>query len=182
MNPNSLPSGSGESNDVRGGESDLRDKYSYASSVRNGKWVYVIFEVAKQWDIDEKSDWPIGGIVARIECDGEWDGDGPPPNVRAEYERIIQYKPRPVDLNPLTRPGVVEIIAEPEECSFNQPCIFGHLVDGHAVYCHNEHWLYAPRKCRRSWATGGERRDEDCEGYAPNPSTLNPCPQGVAAK
>jgi hypothetical protein len=54
--------------------------------------------------------------------------------------------------------------------NFCQPCKHGNLVDEHAVYCHNEVWKDAPRKCRRTWYTGGEVRDEDCPGFTPNES------------
>lgn len=65
--------------------------------------------------------------------------------------------------------NLVELIADDNEQSQNQPCVYGNLVEGHAVYCHNHTWADAPRKCRRTWYTGGKVRDEDCEGYAPNP-------------
>ena len=64
--------------------------------------------------------------------------------------------------------NIAELIAEPYECTFDQPCKHGHRVETHAVYCHNQEWKGAPRKCRRTWHTGGEVRDEDCEGFAPN--------------
>jgi hypothetical protein len=53
--------------------------------------------------------------------------------------------------------------------AFDQPCKYGNRVDCHAVYCHNTDWPQAPRKCRRTWYTGGEIRDEDCPGFSPNP-------------
>ncbi len=56
-----------------------------------------------------------------------------------------------------------------EDCYFDQPCIFGYRVNGHAVYCHNKYWKDGPRKCRRKWYTGGETKDEDCEGFKENP-------------
>ena len=56
-----------------------------------------------------------------------------------------------------------------EDSAYDQPCRFGWRADTHAVYCHNETWPNAPRKCRRTWYTGGKDRDEDCEGYQPNP-------------
>jgi hypothetical protein len=68
-----------------------------------------------------------------------------------------------------TTVNLVELIGDPDECAFDQPCAHGHRVEWHAVYCHNDTWPGAPRKCRRSWYTGGEERDEDCPGYAPNP-------------
>lgn len=65
--------------------------------------------------------------------------------------------------------NIVELVADNEDCAFDQPCAHGHRVEGHAVYCHNDAWKEGPRKCRRTWYTGGEVRDEDCEGFAPNP-------------
>lgn len=65
--------------------------------------------------------------------------------------------------------NLVELIAEDDETAFDQPCEHGNRVDGHAVYCHNTEWTDAPRKCRRTWYTGGKVRDEDCPGFAPNP-------------
>jgi hypothetical protein len=64
--------------------------------------------------------------------------------------------------------NLVELVADDDESAFNQPCKHGNLMFGHAVYCHNSKWADAPRKCRRTWYTGGEVRDEDCEGFAHN--------------
>lgn len=64
--------------------------------------------------------------------------------------------------------NLVEMIDDDPESGFNQPCRYGNLVAGHAVYCHNTEWPDAPRKCRRTWYTGGQKRDEDCPGFAPN--------------
>lgn len=67
--------------------------------------------------------------------------------------------------------NVVELMASAEgsdDCAFDQPCKFGHRVEGHAVYCHNDAWESGPRKCRRTWYTGGETKDEDCPGFQPN--------------
>lgn len=71
--------------------------------------------------------------------------------------------------------NLVELVADAEDCAFDQPCAYGHRVDCHAVYCHNDKWKDAPRKCRRTWYYGEEYaaaqgvRDEDCPGYKPNP-------------
>ena len=70
--------------------------------------------------------------------------------------------------------NLVEMFAEPEDCAFDQPCKYGHRVESHAVYCHNDEWVDGPRKCRRTWYTGGEVRDEDCDGFAPNPNKQVP--------
>jgi hypothetical protein len=64
--------------------------------------------------------------------------------------------------------NLVELLCEDGEAAFDQACAHGHYVRGHAVYCHNEDWPEAPRKCRRTWYTGGETRDEDCPGYKAN--------------
>ena len=59
-----------------------------------------------------------------------------------------------------------------EEGAWDQPCKYGHRIDSHAVYCHNDNWKDAPRKCRQSWYWGGKKgmEDKDCEGYKPNPN------------
>ncbi len=69
--------------------------------------------------------------------------------------------------------NLVELVADPEECAFDQQCIYGHRVNGHAVYCHNDKWIDAPRKCRQSWYWGGREgyQDKDCSGFKPNPET-----------
>jgi hypothetical protein len=70
--------------------------------------------------------------------------------------------------------NLVELFAETEgdDCAFDQPCAHGHRVENHAVYCHNTQWADAPRKCRRTWYTGGEVRDEDCPGFKMNPAAI----------
>lgn len=97
----------------------------------------------------------------------------PPQAVRAEYERLIGYDP---DYDPNHAPTLGEICFtgddEDEQGGFNQPCRFGNLAPGHKVYCTNAKWLYAPGKCCRTWYTGGEVRDEDCEGYQPNQNLI----------
>lgn len=68
----------------------------------------------------------------------------------------------------------VELVADQDDCAFDQACKYGHRVEGHAVYCHNDAWTDGPRKCRRTWYWGEETakaeglRDEDCPGFAPN--------------
>ena len=66
--------------------------------------------------------------------------------------------------------NLVEMVADGDDCAFDQPCKFGHRVEGHAVYCHNDEWYDSPRKCRRTWYTGGEVKDETCPGFQPNPA------------
>lgn len=64
--------------------------------------------------------------------------------------------------------NLIELLIPDDDMAFNQKCIYGNLVDDHAVYCHSEN-PDAPRKCRRTWYTGGEVKDEDCPYYEPNP-------------
>ena len=63
--------------------------------------------------------------------------------------------------------NLMEIVLE-DESAYDQACKYGNRCGGHAVYCNNNVWEDAPRKCRRTWYTGGLTRDEDCEGYTPN--------------
>lgn len=68
--------------------------------------------------------------------------------------------------------NLVEFFADEEECAFDQPCEHGHRVEHHSVYCHNETWRDAPRKCKRTWYWGRgadkELQDEACPGFKPN--------------
>ena len=98
-----------------------------------------------------------------------------PADVRAEYERLCR-RGEFIDNPTPSEVGLVEMATEDEFQSFDQPCVFGNRCDSHAVYCHNEGWLYAPRKCRRTWYTGGEIRDEDCRGFKPNPNYKKAAP------
>lgn len=54
-----------------------------------------------------------------------------------------------------------------EKPNFNQSCVYGNLIEGHAVYCHCKN-INAPRKCKRTWYTKGIIKDEDCQFYKPN--------------
>lgn len=61
--------------------------------------------------------------------------------------------------------NLVELMSD--ESAFDQPCKYGNRVETHSVYCHNEK-DGMPRKCHRTWYTGGNVRDEDCEGFEQN--------------
>lgn len=78
--------------------------------------------------------------------------------------------PPPTDLPPheqMTTQSLVEMVADADDSAFDQPCYFGHRVECHAVYCHNDKWPDSPRKCRRS-EFDPEYRHEDCPGFVPN--------------
>jgi len=63
--------------------------------------------------------------------------------------------------------NIVPLIVNDEEIFFDQTCCWGCRAGNHAVYCENENWSDHPRKCRRTWFTGGKTKDEDCEGFEP---------------
>lgn len=95
----------------------------------------------------------------------------PAANVRAEYERLLGFDPMTWQNEGAV--NLVEVMMADDDCAFDQPCKWGHRVDGHAVYCHNPTWLYAPGKCRRHqeprW--GDEAwPHEQCAGYCANPN------------
>ncbi len=50
--------------------------------------------------------------------------------------------------------NVVEIGAGDDE-QHASPCKYGNIVDGHACYCHADHWVDGPRKCH-IWRLHGE--------------------------
>ena len=94
-----------------------------------------------------------------------------PATFKAKYEELCG-RPEFIEFDEDAACGttnqIVEMITS-DESRFDQLCKFGCLVPGHSVYCHNDGWLYSPRKCHRTWYTGGETRDEDCPGFKPNP-------------
>lgn len=68
----------------------------------------------------------------------------------------------------MTTSNLVEMVTAGDDgCAFDQPCYFGHRVEMHAVYCHNEAWPDSPRKCYRS-QSDPEFRHEDCPGFLMN--------------
>lgn len=92
----------------------------------------------------------------------------PPAEVRAELERREgRGEFLPDDKAPDSNVNIVEMISG-SDSAWDQPCRYGHRVEMHAVYCHNDAWLYAPTKCRRN------RTDwphEECRGFKPNAGT-----------
>lgn len=74
--------------------------------------------------------------------------------------------PTPTPHQEMTTNNIVEMIADgDDDCAFDQPCHFGHRVECHAVYCHNDGWPDSPRKCRRNRT---DYLHEDCPGFVPN--------------
>jgi hypothetical protein len=74
----------------------------------------------------------------------------------------------------LTTGNIVEIMTAGDDGNaFDQPCAFGHRVNGHAVYCHNDAWPNSPRKCRRNRGDSAYGEEpylhEDCPGFTQNP-------------
>lgn len=98
-----------------------------------------------------------------------------PADMRAEYERLNDVPEFSPNWSPEAfiagtvsiQPNVVEFMDD--EQAWDQPCVYGNRCSSHAVYCHNDGWLYSPRKCQRTWYTSGVVRDEDCPGFTPNP-------------
>ena len=95
---------------------------------------------------------------------GQEDGLPPEP-LRKKYEELLG-RPEFIEHADSSIPNIVELVAEAEDCAWDQPCKFGHRVDTHAVYCHNKGWLYAPRKCRRNRT---DYLHESCRGFKVNP-------------
>jgi hypothetical protein len=98
--------------------------------------------------------------------------DEPPSEFREKYEALLResgWHPQQPD----SSVNLVEMIANQDECAWDQPCAYGYRVEDHAVYCHNEHWLYSPRKCRRHRGPSVWGDDpwphEQCPGFKANP-------------
>ena len=144
----------------------IETRYSFDTGKMAGEYRICDYEAERDKNYDAKVVW------SRVLTDADEECDPYPVDVKAEYERLCG---RGEFINwdePPAMPNIVELMAgadDDEECAWDQPCAFGHRVGGHAVYCHNDRWLYAPRKCQRTWCTGGETKDETCRGFKPNP-------------
>jgi hypothetical protein len=90
----------------------------------------------------------------------------PPFEVRQKYEALLGREEF-INYDEPQSPNIVEVLTYKNDCGWDQPCAFGHRVEQHAVYCHNEKWLYAPRKCHRNRS---DYPHEKCRGFKPNPS------------
>lgn len=130
---------------------------------------YQIYECSEDVMHGMDSEGNEAGVVWRRAYDRDEDlGEYSfPIDMRREYERLTGKPEFDPKWNGSTAVNLVEIMDE--EQGFGQPCRYGNLCSGHAVYCHNAGWLYRPRKCRRTWYTGSKTKDEDCPGFAPNP-------------
>lgn len=141
----------------------IETRYTFGTGKPVGEYRIRDYEAER----DENYDAPV--VWSRPKTADDEKLDFYPADVRAEFERL-SGRGEFIDWDePPPMPNLVELIADEDECAWDQPCAFGNRVDGHAVYCHNDKWLYAPRKCRRTWYTGGEVKDEDCRGFKPNP-------------
>ena len=107
-------------------------------------------------------------VVSRPYIEGEDLGEYAwPADVRAIYEKLTgktefsEWARKPFNIVPA-------MLADDDEISYDCPCAWAQRVEGHAVYCENDGWLYAPRKCRRgpgSW--DGNPLQETCPGFKP---------------
>jgi len=140
-----------------------RYRYYWTGNGRGEVVCRLVDDIDNPHHVDPRKEKLLLEVVCRD------DDLNPPAAIRSEYERLIEWKAGDLTGEPF---NIVELMTagENEGGGFNQLCMYGHLVEGHSVYCHNTEWLYSPRKCRRTWYTGGQRRDEDCEGYKPNPN------------
>lgn len=70
---------------------------------------------------------------------------------------------------------MINLVEMCEEGQWNQKCKHGHLIEGHAVYCHSDK-PNAPRKCKHTWFWGKNEKgsqDEDCPLFELNPNYVS---------
>lgn len=116
-------------------------------------------------------------VVWSYDCtpDDDLIDDGQPPlALRQEYERLLkadgwipELADHAVDI------AKCIIASQTDDVAYDQPCAYGCRVEYHAVYCENDKWLYAPRKCRRTqgpsvWSNQAWPH-EKCAGFLANP-------------
>lgn len=107
-------------------------------------------------------------IVAEFPYNEDNSHDGRPPLVlRQKYEELLGRsefeETREAPFN------IVTLLADENDCGYDQVCAYGYRVETHAVYCHHTGWLYAPSKCKR----GGDWPHAECPGYLANPLLEN---------
>lgn len=73
---------------------------------------------------------------------------------------------------PLTQFNLVEaLFGADEDCAFDQPCVHGHRMGFHSVYCH--HPADVARKCIYRWSKDlSEYEKNECGGFERNPNWL----------
>lgn len=64
--------------------------------------------------------------------------------------------------------SIVEMVADPDGCAFDQACAWGYRVEQHKVYCHHAKWPDHPNRCPYGWGTPTDA--EACPGYFANPN------------
>lgn len=136
---------------------DAQKRYTYGHSHTSTSSYWYILDM-------EQKPWPGREVFTVPFMQGDFDLDEPPVELRAEYERLIGWKPGS-ELPPAL--NVVEMLAGDDDSGFDRPCAFGFRVEQYAVYCHNKSWLYAPSKCPRCSETGVGH--EDCRPHASCP-------------
>ena len=137
-------------------------KYGYGSvHGAEGSWWYI-------GDV-EAGEWPYKEVWRMPYTEGHDLAGRPPAELRAKFEEL-SGRGEYIESAPLAAVNIVELIADADDCAFDQPCAHGYRVETHAVYCHNEGWLYAPRKCHRHQGTEWEEPypHEACGGFKPN--------------
>ena len=125
-------------------------------------WEILDMEV-RRWEFGNKE-----AVVAQFPYnETEDDNSGRPPiALRRRYEELLgrgEFLDEDTHGEPAI--NIVEFIADQDDSAFDQPCAFGYRVETHAVYCHNDKWLYAPRKCHRST----EWPWQECPGFLAYP-------------
>ena len=153
-------------------------RFDFADGPPRGEWHIIDMGGKGYYSADDP-------VVWTMPYSPEHDDLGEPPaELRAKYEELLAASGWKPPGEPVINP--VEMLAG-DDCAFDQPCIFGHRVEDHAVYCHNKAWLYAPSKCRRhrgaSWIWGDKPwPHEDCPGFKPNPAYTEPTPDTPARR
>lgn len=113
---------------------------------------------------DAKEKYSCHFLAVRTELSEDW-FDGFCEMRELAAAMTAPWPPPPPPARERRAANLVEFLADPEDCGFDQPCAFGNRVESHAVYCHNEAWPDSPRKCHRNRS---DYKHEDCPGFVAN--------------
>ena len=100
--------------------------HQFSADHPKGMWKILVARKGKEWFLgDEEAVW-VGA-----EGEVKLDNGEPPQAVRDALVALLGYDKAPT---PKHAVNLVEMVADQEDCAFDQPCAHGFRVEDHAVY------------------------------------------------
>lgn len=130
-----------------------------------------LYEIVSSEQNRAPGDEPV--VWSRPYVEGEdCEGRPFPKDVRQKYEELVGKPEFDPNWQGDYAVNLVELVDDEDGSGWNLPCRWAYCVANHSNYCHNDGWLYSPRKCRRGSLWYGDEPFETCPGFAPNPALM----------